>query len=58
MSPLAATTMIFVALQHAALRLPPAKVIADTYPVLTWAILWEQALGRAPYPLPRRAALR
>ena len=39
--------MTFVLLQFATLRLPSAKVMAYTYLVPSWVILWELALGRA-----------
>ncbi|WP_151718820.1 DMT family transporter [Gemmobacter serpentinus] len=42
---IAATALTFVALQYAALRLPAAKVMAYTYLVPSWVILWEIALG-------------
>jgi hypothetical protein len=35
-----------VILRFAALRLPSAKVMAYTYIVPSWVILWELALGR------------
>ena len=40
-----ATASSFVLLQFAALRLPSAKVMAYTYLVPSWVILWEIALG-------------
>ena len=46
---IAASALTFVALQFASLRLPAAKVMAYTYLVPSWVILWEIALGR---PLP------
>ena len=42
---IAASALTFVALQYAALRLPAAKVMAYTYLVPSWVILWEIALG-------------
>ena len=36
--------MTFVLLQYATLRLPAAKVMAYTYLVPSWVILWEIAL--------------
>jgi len=39
--------MTFVLLQYAALRLPSAKVMAYTYLVPSWVILWELAFGGA-----------
>jgi drug/metabolite transporter (DMT)-like permease len=45
----AASAMTFVLLQYATLRLPAAKVMAYTYLVPSWVILWEIALhGDAP----------
>ena len=41
----AASAMTFVLLQYASLRLPAAKVMAYTYLVPSWVILWEIALG-------------
>jgi drug/metabolite transporter (DMT)-like permease len=40
----AASAMTFVLLQYATLRLPAAKVMAYTYLVPAWVILWEIAL--------------
>lgn len=40
-----ATAASFLCLQFATLRLPSAKVMAYTYLVPTWVILWELALG-------------
>ncbi|MCW1917192.1 DMT family transporter [Rhodobacter sp. KR11] len=48
---LAASAMTFVLLQFAALRLPAAKVMAYTYLVPAWVILWELALGHDHPPL-------
>ncbi len=45
----AASAMTFVLLQYATLRLPAAKVMAYTYLVPAWVILWEIALHGA-YP--------
>lgn len=42
---LAATGATFVLVQYASLRLPSAKVMAYTYLVPAWVILWELALG-------------
>jgi drug/metabolite transporter (DMT)-like permease len=42
--------MTFVLLQYAALRLPAAKVMAYTYLVPSWVILWEIALHGAVPP--------
>ncbi|MES2435539.1 MAG: DMT family transporter [Pseudomonadota bacterium] len=47
----AASAMTFVLLQFATLRLPSAKVMAYTYLVPSWVILWELALGRAAPPI-------
>ena len=45
----AASAMSFVLLQYASLRLPAAKVMAYTYLVPSWVILWEISLhGAAP----------
>jgi drug/metabolite transporter (DMT)-like permease len=45
----AASAMTFVLLQFATLRLPAAKVMAYTYLVPAWVILWEIALhGTVP----------
>jgi drug/metabolite transporter (DMT)-like permease len=45
----AASAMTFVLLQYATLRLPSAKVMAYTYLVPSWVILWEVALhGSVP----------
>ena len=46
----AASAMTFVLLQYATMRLPSAKVMAYTYLVPSWVILWEIALGRSPPP--------
>ncbi|WP_418594536.1 DMT family transporter [Ponticoccus sp. (in: a-proteobacteria)] len=43
---LLATALSFTILRYAALRLPSAKVMAYTYIVPSWVILWELALGR------------
>lgn len=45
-----ATALTFVLLQYAALRLPSAKVMAYTYLVPSWVILWEIALGKGLPP--------
>ncbi|PHQ99615.1 MAG: EamA family transporter [Marinosulfonomonas sp.] len=42
---IAASSFTFVLLQFAALRLPASKVMAYTYLVPSWVILWEIALG-------------
>lgn len=47
----AATGLSFVLLQFASLRLPSAKVMAYTYLVPSWVILWELGLGKGPPPL-------
>ncbi|WP_170787336.1 DMT family transporter [Ruegeria lacuscaerulensis] len=41
-----ATAASFVLVQYSALRLPSAKVMAYTYLVPSWVILWEIALGQ------------
>ena len=45
-----ASAATMVLLQFAALRLPSAKVMAYTYLVPAWVLLWEEALGAAPPP--------
>jgi drug/metabolite transporter (DMT)-like permease len=45
----AASALSFVLVQFATLRLPAAKVMAYTYLVPSWVLLWEIALGR-PVP--------
>jgi drug/metabolite transporter (DMT)-like permease len=45
-----ASAATFVLLQFATLRLPAAKVMAYTYLVPSWVILWEIALGRSAPP--------
>lgn len=47
----AATGATFVLLQYASLRLPSAKVMAYTYLVPSWVILWELSLGQTAPPL-------
>lgn len=46
----AASAMTFVLLQYASLRLPAAKVMAYTYLVPSWVILWELVLHGAAQP--------
>jgi drug/metabolite transporter (DMT)-like permease len=46
----AASAMTFVLLQYATLRLPSAKVMAYTYLVPSWVILWEIVLHGAVPP--------
>ncbi len=46
----AASAMTFVLLQYATLRLPAAKVMAYTYLVPSWVILWEIVLNGATPP--------
>lgn len=41
-----ATAASFLCIQYATLRLPSAKVMAYTYIVPSWVILWQIALGR------------
>jgi len=45
-----ASAATFVLLQYATLRLPAAKVMAYTYLVPSWVILWEIALGKGAPP--------
>lgn len=45
-----ASAATFVLLQYASLRLPAAKVMAYTYLVPSWVILWEIALGKGTPP--------
>ena len=45
-----ASAATFVLLQFATLRLPSSKVMAYTYLVPSWVIVWELALGGAPPP--------
>jgi drug/metabolite transporter (DMT)-like permease len=47
----AASALSFVLIQYATLRLPSAKVMAYTYLVPSWVILWEVALGHGHPPL-------
>jgi drug/metabolite transporter (DMT)-like permease len=47
---IAASAMTFVLIQYATLRLPAAKVMAYTYLVPCWVILWEMALGHPAPP--------
>jgi drug/metabolite transporter (DMT)-like permease len=42
----------FVLIQYATLRLPGAKVMAYSYLVPSWVLVWELAQGAAPPPLP------
>jgi drug/metabolite transporter (DMT)-like permease len=42
-----ASAATFVLLQYASMRLPSAKVMAYTYLVPTWVIVWDFALGQA-----------
>ncbi len=46
----AASAATFVLLQFASLRLPSAKVMAYTYLVPSWVLLWEIALGHEVPP--------
>ncbi|WP_407494547.1 DMT family transporter [Pseudooceanicola sp. MF1-13] len=46
-----ASAMTFVLMQYASLRLPSAKVMAYTYLVPSWVILWEIAKGSGLPPL-------
>lgn len=45
-----ASAATMVLLQFAALRLPSAKVMAYTYLVPAWVLLWEAAFGATPPP--------
>jgi drug/metabolite transporter (DMT)-like permease len=45
-----ASAISFVLLQFGALRLPASKVMAYTYLVPSWVILWELALGHGAPP--------
>ena len=45
-----ASAVSFVLLQYGALHLPASKVMAYTYLVPSWVILWELALGHAAPP--------
>lgn len=45
-----ASSITFVLIQFAALRLPSAKVMAYTYLVPSWVIAWEAALGNGLPP--------
>ena len=45
-----ASAATFVLLQYATLRLPAAKVMAYTYLVPAWVILWQVALGQPSPP--------
>lgn len=47
----AASAITFVLVQYGAMRLPAAKVMAYTYLVPSWVILWELALGHDHPPL-------
>jgi drug/metabolite transporter (DMT)-like permease len=47
---IAASALTFVLIQYAAMRLPAAKVMAYTYLVPSWVILWELALGHGHPP--------
>lgn len=50
-----ASSITFVLVQFAAMRLPSAKVMAYTYLVPSWVICWEAALGNG-FPPPGVAA--
>lgn len=47
---IAASSLTFVLLQYATMRLPSAKVMAYTYLTPSWVILWERALGHGAPP--------
>ncbi len=46
----AASAVTFVLMQFSSMRLPSAKVMAYTYLVPSWVIMWELALGHAVPP--------
>ena len=46
-----ASSITFVLIQFAALRLPSVKVMAYTYLVPSWVIAWEAALGNGLPPV-------
>ena len=46
----AASAATMILLQYAAMRLPSAKVMAYTYLVPAWVLLWEAGFGAAPPP--------
>lgn len=46
----AASSMTFVLLQYATMRLPSSNVMAYTYLVPSWVILWELGLGGSAPP--------
>lgn len=46
-----ASASTFVLLQFAAMRLPSSKVMAYTYLVPSWVIVWALVLGSAPPPV-------
>ncbi len=46
----AASAITFVLMQFASMRLPSAKVMAYTYLVPSWVIMWELALGHTVPP--------
>ena len=48
---LCATAASFFCVQYATLHLPSAKVMAYTYLIPSWVILWEMAFGSALPPL-------
>jgi drug/metabolite transporter (DMT)-like permease len=48
---LIATTLTFLILRYATLRLPSAKVMAYTYIVPSFVIMWELALGQSVPPM-------
>ncbi|MCC1481269.1 DMT family transporter [Roseibaca sp. Y0-43] len=45
------TALTFFLLQYASSRLPPAKVMAYTYLVPSWVVLWDISIGRWPNAL-------
>ncbi|SLN67120.1 EamA-like transporter family protein [Roseivivax jejudonensis] len=44
---IAATALTFALVRFSALRLPSAKVMAYTYLVPSWVLVWDMALGRS-----------
>ncbi|WP_298257898.1 DMT family transporter [uncultured Litoreibacter sp.] len=47
---IAASSVTFVLLQYATLRLPSSKVMAYTYLVPSWVLVWELSLGQPAPP--------
>ncbi|MFT5059940.1 MAG: drug/metabolite transporter (DMT)-like permease [Sulfitobacter sp.] len=46
-----ASSVTFVLLQYATLRLPSAKVMAYTYLTPSWVVLWQLGLGKGAPPI-------